>query len=274
MSDSWSSKLPRYALLGAVALYSIIPVLSMLSAALLPQNVIPTGLNFTLHPQWHNFVDAWSLANMSTLLKSSVLLVVGVVPAALLISTLAAYAIVILRIPLGGIFYAVLVLTLVLPFEIVVIPLYFQDQAMGLLNTRWGLILPLIGLNMPFAVFWMRSYFLNMPAELYEAATVDGGSAWAIFWKVHLPLARPAVASLGLLMFLSTRNQFLLPLVLMANPNNWTLAGALQTFQNKYGTNEVLLNAGAIELMAPTILVYLILQRHFVKAMMQGAVKG
>jgi raffinose/stachyose/melibiose transport system permease protein len=75
-------------------------------------------------------------------------------------------------------------------------------------------------------------------------------------------------------MFLSTWNQFLLPLVLMSNPNEWTLAGALQTFQTRYGTNEALLNAGALELMAPTILVYLILQRHFVKALMAGAVKG
>jgi raffinose/stachyose/melibiose transport system permease protein len=268
------TKAPRYALLGCVALYSVIPVLSMFSAALMPQNVIPEGLNFPLHPQWHNFVAAWSLANMTTLLKSSVLLVLGVVPIAVLISTLAAYAIVVLDIPLGKLFYFVLLLTLALPFEIVVIPLYFQDQSMGLLNSRWGLVLPLIGLNMPFAVFWMRSYFVNMPPELYEAGSVEGASALQMFRRIHLPLAQPAIASLGLLMFLSTWNQFLLPLVLMSNPNEWTLAGALQTFQNKYGTNEVLLCAGAVELMAPTILVYLVLQRHFVKALIQGAVKG
>jgi raffinose/stachyose/melibiose transport system permease protein len=191
-----------------------------------------------------------------------------------LIATMAAYAVVVLRIPLGGIFVTVLLLTLILPYELVIVPLYYQVQSMGLIGTQWALILPLIGLNMPFAVFWMRSYFVNMPRELYEAGSVDGASSWQLFRRIHLPLAQPALASLALLMFLSTWNQFLLPLVLMSNPNEWTLAGALQTFQNRYGTNEVLLCAGAVELMAPTILVYLVLQRHFVKALMQGAVKG
>ncbi|MET9832839.1 carbohydrate ABC transporter permease [Streptomyces sp. NPDC006385] len=211
-----------------------------------------------------NFVDAWNVANITTLLKSSTLIVLGVVPVAVLISTMAAYAIAVLEIPLGRIFYMVLLLTLTLPYEIVIVPLYEQVREMGLLGTQWALILPLIGMNMPFAVFWMRAHFVNVPRELSEAAGIDGAGPWRALRHIHLPLAGPAIASLSLLMFLSTWNQFLLALVLIDDPNKRTMAGALQAFTTKYATDQVLLNAGALLIMAPTILVFLFLQRQVV----------
>ncbi|MFI0776958.1 carbohydrate ABC transporter permease [Streptomyces sp. NPDC021212] len=265
---------PGLVLIAAAALYSLVPLLSMVSAALAPQGSLPSGLSWPSDPHWHNFVDAWNVANVTTLLKSSTVIVLGVVPVAIVISTMAAYAIAVLDIPLGRIFYTVLVLTLTLPYEIVIVPLYEQVRSMGLLGTQWALILPLIGMNMPFAVFWMRAHFVNVPRELSEAASVDGAGPWRALRHVHLPLARPAIASLALLMFLSTWNQFLLALVLIDDPNKRTMAGALQAFTTKYSTDQVLLNAGALLIMAPTIIVFLFLQRHFAKALLQGSVKG
>lgn len=271
---SLQARLPGITLIVVAGLYSIVPLISMFTAALAPQGSFPTGLRWPAHPHWHNFVDAFQIANITTLLKSSTLIVLGVVPVAVLISTMAAYAITQLRIPFGRVFYLALVLTLTLPFEVVIIPLYQEIRGFGLLDSQLGLILPLIGLNMPFAVFWMRAYFVNAPQELGEAAEVDGAGMWQAFWHVHLPLARSSIASLVLLMFLSTWNQFLLPLVLINDPNKRTMAGALQAFQSRYSTDVVLLNAGALLLMAPTIVVFLLLQRHFVQALLQGAVKG
>lgn len=273
-SRSLQARLPGIALITVAGLYSIVPLISMLTAALAPQGSFPSGLSWPADPHWHNFVDAFNVANITTLLKSSILIVLGVVPIAVLISTMAAYAITLLKIPFGRIFYVALLLTLTLPFEVVIVPLYHEIKALGLLDSRLGLILPLIGLNMPFAIFWMRAYFVNAPRELSEAAEVDGAGMWQSFWHIHLPLARSSIASLVLLMFLSTWNQFLLPLVLINDPNNRTMAGALQAFQSRYSTDVVLLNAGALLLMAPTILVFLVLQRHFVQALLQGAVKG
>lgn len=261
-------------LIVVAGLYSIVPLLSMFSAALAPQGSIPDGLSWPSDPQWHNFVDAWQVANVSTLLKSSIIIVAGVVPAAVLIATMAAYAIAILQIPLGKVFYLVLLLTLTLPYEITIVPLYQQVNQLGLLDSRLGLILPLISLNMPFAVFWMRAHFLKAPADLSEAAFMDGAGSWRTLWHIHLPLARPALTSLVLLMFLSTWNTFLLALVLVNDPNKRTMAGALQAFQSRYSTDIVLLNAGALLLMAPTILVFVLLQGQFTKALLQGAVKG
>jgi raffinose/stachyose/melibiose transport system permease protein len=274
LTRSVRAKLPGATLILVAGLYSIIPLVSMFTAALAPQGTFPSGLSWPENPQWHNFVDAFEVANIKTLFISSVIIVLGVVPIAVFISAMAAYAIALLRIPLGGAFFLVLLLTLTLPYEVVIVPLYEQVRQLGLLDSRLGLILPLIGLNMPFAVFWMRAHFMNTSRELSEAAEVDGAGMWRAFWHIHLPLSRPSLASLSLLMFLSTWNAFLLPLVLINDPEKRTMAGALQAFQSRYATDVVLLNAGALLLMAPTIVVFLLLQRHFVKALLQGAVKG
>ncbi|EWT01304.1 sugar ABC transporter permease [Intrasporangium oryzae NRRL B-24470] len=265
---------PKTILLTAAALFSIFPLLSMFSAALQPQGTAPAGISFPTDPQWHNFVDAWNLANITTLVKSSSILVLGVVPIAMLISAMAAYAIAQLRIPFGNVFFLLLLLGLTLPYEIVVVPLYYQMQSLGLLNTQLGLILPLIGLNMPFAVFWMRTHFQSVPLEISESSWVDGAGPWKAFRHIQLPLAVPALASLGVLMFLSTWNQFLLAIVLIDDPSKRTMAGALQGFIGAHSTDVVLLNAGALLIMAPTILIFLVFQKYFIRAMLAGAVKG
>ena len=265
---------PKTTLLTAAALFSVFPLLSMLSAALQPEGASPAGISFPTSPHWHNFVDAWNIANITTLVRSSAILVLGVVPIAMLISAMAAYAIAQLHIPFGNLFFLLLLLGLTLPYEIVVVPLYYEMQSFGLLNTRIGLILPLIGLNMPFAVFWMRTHFQSVPKELTESSAIDGAGPWAAFRHIQLPLAVPALASLGVLMFLSTWNQFLLAIVLIDDPSKRTMAGALQGFVGAHSTDVVLLNAGALLIMAPTILVFLIFQKYFIRAMLAGAVKG
>jgi raffinose/stachyose/melibiose transport system permease protein len=261
-------------LVTAAALFSVFPLLSMLSAALQPQGTAPAGVALPSNPHWHNFVDAWNIADITTLVRSSTILVIGVVPIAVLIAAMAAYAIASLRIPFGDVFFLLLLLGLTLPFETVVVPLYYQMQSLGLLNTRLGLILPLIGLNMPFAVFWMRAHFQSVPAEISESSSVDGAGPWRAFVHIHLPLAGPALASLAVLMFLSTWNQFLLAIVLIDDPTKRTMAGALQSFVGAHSTDVVLLNAGALLIMAPTIVVFLLFQKFFIRAMLAGAVKG
>lgn len=274
MLDRIRDTAPKTILLTLAALFSIFPLVSMLSAALQPQGSSPAGISFPTDPQWHNFVDAWNVANVTVLLKSSVIYVLGVVPIAVLISAMAGYALGQLSIPFGNVFFILLIFGLTLPFEVVVVPLYYQMQQFGMLNTYQGLILPLIGLNMPFAVFWMRTHFVSMPKDLTEASLIDGAGSWKNFRHIQLPLAVPAMASLGILMFLSTWNQFLLAIVLMDDPNKRTMAGALQGFVGAHSTDVVLLNAGALLIMAPTILVFIIFQKYFLRAMLSGAVKG
>lgn len=260
--------------LAVTIIFSIIPFLSMLSAALQPQGSMPLGIQFTAHPHWENFLTAWNMANITPLLWSSFLLVLAVVPAVLLFSALGGFAFAQLNVPFKGLFYIIFLIGLTIPFETLVTPLYYEIDGIGLLNSRWALILPLIGLNMPFGIMWMRSSFEQMPRDLLEAASIDGANHFRTFRSIELPLVLPSLSSLGILTFLSTWNQFLLAVVLINDPNKRTMAGALQSFVGQYQTDVVLLNAGALLIMLPTMILFIFLQRYFIRAMLSGSVKG
>ena len=149
------------------------PFVSMFSAAIQPQGSTPEGIQFTAHPQWHNFVDAWKMANITPLLLNSMLLVVVVVPSVVILCSLGGYAFAHLSVPCKGLIYFLFLIGLTIPFETLVTPLYYEISDMGLLNTRLALMLPLIGLNIPFGIVWMRSCFEQMPRDLIEAASID-----------------------------------------------------------------------------------------------------
>lgn len=253
---------------------TLMPFVTMFSAALAPSGTYPPGLQWPDNPQWQNFVDAFQAAHMEQLLLSSVIIAACVVPVSVLIGTMAGFGIAKLA-PRGNkIVYLLFVLGLTLPFEGIITPLYYEVRALGFLNTKLAIILPLIGLYMPFSVYWMRAHFVNVPDEMGEAAQVDGASAWQQFWLVQVPIARPAILSLAILQFLWTWNQFLLPIVLVEIPLERTMAGALGAFQGQWGTNIPLLCAGSLIILAPTVILFLIFQKQFVAALLQGAVKG
>jgi raffinose/stachyose/melibiose transport system permease protein len=280
MSDAATIKSPAIGAFAArgilliLMFVTLLPFISMFTAALAPSGTYPDGLQWPADPQWGNFVDAFNSAKLDRLLLSSITIVACVVPASVLFGTMAGFGLAKLA-PRGSQFiYLLFVLGLTLPLEVVIIPIYYEMQWLGLLNTKFAIILPLIGLFMPFSIFWMRAHFVNVPAEMSEAAEIDGASVWQQFWLVQVPLARPAVMSLAILQFLWTWNSFLLPLVLVEVPLERTMAGALGAFQGQWGTNIPLLCAGALLILAPTIAVFLIFQRQFVAALLQGAVKG
>ena len=210
-------------LLIALVAITILPFLSIFTTALHPSGAVPSGLSWPAEPQWGNFIEAFQVANMSALLASSVFIVLAVVPLSLVISTMAGFAIGLLRIPGAKWLLLLFIFGLTLPFEGIITPLYFLAREMGIINTRFAIVLPLIGLFMPFAVFWMRAHFVNMPGELSEAAKVDGASTWDLFWRIHVPLARAPIASLGILMSVWAWNQFLLALVLVEDPTQRTM---------------------------------------------------
>lgn len=253
---------------------TILPFISIFMTALHPSNTLPSGLEWPADPQWGNFVEAFKVANMAVLLGSSTFILVAVVPIALIISTMAAFAITVLKMPGSRFLLVLFIFGLTLPFGGIIIPLYFLEKSIGIYNTRLAIVLPLIGLYMPFAVYWMRSHFVNVPPELTEAARIDGATTWDLFRRVHIPLALPPLVSLGILMSVWTWNQFLLALVLVEDPSQRTMAGALGAFQGHYATNVPLLCAGTILILVPTLIIFLLFQRQIITALIQGAVKG
>ena len=261
-------------LLLALMAFTILPFISIFMTALHPSGTVPSGLDWPADPQWGNFVEAFKQAQMPKLLLSSLFIVIAVVPAALVIATKAGFAIGLLSIPGARMLLSLFVFGLTLPFSGIIIPIYFLERAMGIYNTRFAIALPLIALYMPFAVFWMRAHFTNMPSEISEAARVDGATTWDLFWQIHVPLARAPIASLGILMSIWTWNQFLLALVLVEDPTQRTMAGALGAFQGQWATDIPLLCAATILILVPTLLVFVLFQRQIIKALLEGSVKG
>jgi len=269
-SEIWAGR----ALLLTLMAFTILPFISIFMTALHPSNTVPNGLEWPADPQWSNFVEAFKVAKMPATLTSSTFIVLAVVPVSLIISTMAGFGIGLLRIPGAPVLLFLFVFGLTLPFPGLIIPIYFLERTLHIYNTRLAIVLPLIGLYMPFAVFWMRAHFVNMPTELSEAARVDGATTWDLFWYIHLPLARPPIVSLGILMSIWTWNQFLLALVLVEDPTQRTMAGALGYFQGHYATDIPLLCAATILILVPTLVIFLLFQRQIITALLQGSLKG
>jgi len=258
----------------ALMILTVLPFISIFVTALHPSNTVPQGLQWPEDPQWGNFVLAFKQAKMNKLLVSSGTIVLMVVPAALIMSTMAAFALSVLRIKGSNFLLPLFVFGLTLPFGGIIVPLYYLERWMGIYNTRVAIALPLIALYMPFAVYWMRAHFVNMPSEITEAARIDGASNWDLFWQIHVPLATPPITSLGILMSVWTWNQFLLALVLVEDPTRRTMAGALGAFQGHYATDVPLLCAGTIMILVPTLIIFVIFQKQIITALIQGSIKG
>ena len=190
------------------------------------------------------------------------------------LSILAGYAFGLMRFRGEQVLFYVILLGLTIPMEAILVPLYYDLRDVGLTDTYWALILPQAALSTAFGTFWMRAFFRSVPRSLIEAARLDGSSSWMTLWRVVLPLARPAVLTMVVLVFMWTWNEFLLALVMVSDESLRTAPLGLAFFQGRNTSDEGLLMAGSLIVAAPVVLVYLFLQRHFIRGMLSGAVKG
>lgn len=273
MRVSLSEKIGSRVVLILLVLFTLLPFVALLSVALSPANTLPSGISFFRELHWENFVTAFELAKFPTLMLSSATLVVIVVPIVVLASTMAAYGLTWLRVPLAGVIFLLFLLGLTIPTESLITPLYLTMKNLSLTNTVWSVALPLAAFQIPFGIFWMRAHFLGMPAELEEAAQLDGSGPFRTFVQVQLPLAKPAISTMVILTFLWTWNHFILTLVMIDDPSHRTVGGALAGFQGAYATDVVMLSAAALLMMVPTLLVFILFQRQFSAALLQGSVK-
>jgi raffinose/stachyose/melibiose transport system permease protein len=262
-----------YAVLGAFSLFALMPIVGILFTALQDQNDLATFGTFDgIHPG--NFGDAWSDGHFGTYLRSSAIVTVVVVAVAVLLSILSGYAFGLMRFRGSELLFYVFLLGLMIPTEAIIVPLYYDFRDLGLTDTYWGLILPQVGTSVAFGTFWMRAYFRSVPRSLVEAARIDGASSWFTLWRVLLPLARPAVLTMTVLLFMWTWNEFLLALVMVSDEGLRTAPLGLSFFQGRNTSNLTLLAAGAVIVATPVVVIYMFLQRHFIRGMLSGAVKG
>jgi raffinose/stachyose/melibiose transport system permease protein len=221
-----------------------------------------------------NLATAWDEGNFGTYLRSSAIVAGAVVAISTVLSILAGYAFGLMRFRGAQVLFYVFLLGLMVPLEAIVVPLYYDLRDVGLTDTYWALILPQAALSTAFGTFWMRAFFRSVPRSLIEAARLDGSSSWVTLWRIVLPLGRPAVLTVVVLVFMWTWNEFLLALVMVSDESLRTAPLGLAFFQGRNTSDEGLLAAGALIVAMPVVIVYLFLQRHFIRGMLSGAVKG
>ncbi|MFE0420555.1 carbohydrate ABC transporter permease [Streptomyces tendae] len=242
-------------------------------------SIVATSLSGTAgssqEASFASYSKAWTEGRFGPALLSSALVSVTVVVVTVVLASLAGYALATMRVPGGKVVLGLLLLGLVLPYEVTVLPLYELLTAWHLIDTYWALILPQIALSIPLGVLWMRSFFASVPVELMEAARLDGTSRLQTLRLVVLPVARPALTTLGTVLFLFTWNEFLLALILV--PNNasvQTVPLALSFFSGAARSSDPAVTAAAAVLVAlPVLLAYVFLQRQLISGLTEGAVK-
>jgi raffinose/stachyose/melibiose transport system permease protein len=199
---------------------------------------------------------------------------VVVVAVSTVLSILGGYALGTMRFRGSKTLFYLFLLGMIIPFEAIVVPLYYDLRALHMIDTYWALILPEISGSVAFGVFWMRAFFLSAPRSLMEAARIDGASSWSILWRVLVPYGRPAILTLVVLTFSGSWNEFFLALVMTTDPQYITAPQGLSLFSGRYTTNTPLLAAGAVIVVLPVLVVYVFTQREFIRGMLTGALKG
>ena len=265
-----------YVLLTAGAATMIIPFLWMLSTALKESADV-----FTFPPQWipdpvkwENFSEAWNALPVpfSRFYFNSVFVSFTVTLGQILTSSLAAFAFARLRFPGRDKIFFLYLSTLMIPGVVTMIPNFILINLLGLKNTFAGLILPAV--FTAYGTFMLRQFFMTLPRDLEDAARIDGCSFLGIYWRVTLPLSKPALATLTTFTFIGVWKDFLWPLIIIDSPRKMTLPIALSHFQGIYTTDWTLLMAASLFVMAPLVIVFLLGQRYFVEGISLTGLKG
>ncbi len=270
--------LAKYLALAFFAALVLYPLLLIVSTAVKdPLDV--TANPFTLFSSVNlvNFVDAWTLGGFGGYFWNTLIITGFTLLGTIALSVLAGYALARLYFPGRNLIFYIFLTGLMFPFFAVMIPLFYELRDTGLLGTKLGVILVLIagasGYGLPIGVFLMRSFYMDLPEDLANAARVDGASEFEVFWRIMLPLSGPGVAVLSVLVFFQTWNVFIVPLLYLPGAENRVLATGLYLFASGRTQEYELTAAGSLIMVLPVVLFFLAFQRLFVRGLTAGALK-
>jgi len=264
---------PWHLVLAPLALLMVTPLLWMLVTSIetvaeirhFPPVLIPGGI------EWGNYETVLRDAPFARWFVNTMVVTVVCVVGNLVFCSLAGYAFARLRFAGRDIVFILLLTTLMVPFQVVMIPTFLIVRSAGLIDTLGALILP--NLATAFGVFMMRQFFRTLPVELEDAARIDGASRFGVLVRILLPLSAPALATLAVITFMWTWNDFLWPLITIYSEDKMTLQLGLTTFQGAHQTNTALLMAANVMSMLPILLVFFLAQRWFVRGIATSGLK-
>jgi raffinose/stachyose/melibiose transport system permease protein len=270
--------LSKYVALGFFAALVLYPLLLIVSTAVKdPLDVTANPFALFSSVNLVNFVDAWTLGGFGGFFWNTAIITALNLLGTLSLSVLAGYALARLYFPGRNLVFVIFIIGLMFPFFSVAIPLFYELRDTGLLGTKAGVILVLIagagGFGVPIGVFLMRSFYMDLPEELADAARVEGCTEWQVFRYVMLPLSGPGVAVLAVLVFFQTWNVFVVPLLYLPGTENQVLATGLYLFASGRTQEYEYIAAGSLIMVVPVVVFFLIFQRLFVRGLTAGALK-
>jgi multiple sugar transport system permease protein len=246
--------------------WQIVTSLKTLSeATMIPPSPLPGG-------HWENYGRVFDLLPFGHQFLNTVLMAAGRTVGQVLLCSMAAYAFARLRFPGKKVLFGVFLSVLMVPPQLFIIPQYQIMSSLGWLNSLQALIVP--GLFSAFGVFLLRQFFLGLPRELEEAARLDGAGPVRVYWSIMLPLARPGLVALGVLVLLWSWNDLFWPLVVNTDPAQMTLSAGLASLQGQFQTDYPVLMAGSLLASLPVIAVFVFLQRQFIQGIAHTGIKG
>ena len=269
------SDLGRHAVLAVLAFLSLFPLILTVSTAFKTEQdvrVNPFGLFSSFSME--NLVTAWTVGDFDDYVLNTFILSVPSTILVVVISVMAGYAFARLPFPGRTVLFYLVVLGLLVPFFTYMIPLYFQLQGMGLLNTLPGVIMVLTTTGLAFGTIFMRAFFSELPPELEQAARIDGASELQIFTRVMLPLVTSGAGALAVFTFLQNWNNLLVPLLYLPGGDFRPLTMGLYVFLGGRGIDIGPLAAGTLITILPVIVLFILLQRQVTRGILAGAVKG
>lgn len=264
-----------YMVLSVFAVLFMIPLYWMFSTALKsPQQTFAIPPRWVPNPaQWGNFSAVFDEVPFARFYANTLFLVTMNVIGQLFAVTLVAYGFARLRFPGRGLLFLVMLSTLMIPYQITLVPRFIMFSKMGLVNSYYPLILPAFT-GSPFLIFLVRQYMMSIPYDLDEAAYMDGASRFGVFWHIILPLSRPALMLVIVFTFIDVWNDFLQPLIYLNDPDMFTVSLGLSFFQGARETNWNLLMAGSVLAMLPPLILFFFAQKRLIGGISIEGLKG
>jgi multiple sugar transport system permease protein len=278
---TWAFRLGRlfgtsgtYVLLAAMTLVTVAPFVWMIGTALKTQQeifVYPPTL-WPAEPQWGNFAAVLDRVPFLRFYWNSVVVTVVITVTQVVTSALAGYAFARIEFPLKNAVFVLFLATLIIPNQVTMLPLFLLVSRLGWIDTYQALTVPFLA--NAFAVFFLRQFFLTVPRELEEAATIDGAGRMRVLFTIVLPLARPALATIALFIFLGEWDNYLWPLIVTNSQEMRTLPIGLRFFVEESGSQLHLMMAGAVMAVAPILLLFFMAQKQFIEGIAMTGSKG
>ena len=232
---------------------------------------------FSLPADWQfqNYVEAWQTAGIGKYFFNTVIVVGFALVIVMVLGAMCAYVLARYVFPGSRAIYILMLAGLTFPVFLAIVPLFFILKNIGLLNTLPGLIIVYVAFALPFTVFFLFSFFKALPSEIAEAAQIDGAGEWRTFFQVMLPMAKPGLASVAIFNFLGLWNQYLIPVAINTNRDNYVLSQGIAAYagQMGYAVNFGALFAAAIIVVVPVLIMYILFQRQLQGSVSAGTMK-